>query len=225
MVNPTSLSLRAKMLGALIKDARLVARKNIEDCSAAMGIPVSTYESYEQGDSSPSLPELELLAYYLKVPLDHFWEKQTLADTADADQKLDIVRLISLRNRMIGAQLRMARIQSGIPLEDLAQQTGQTVSQIEAFELGEVPIPLPVFDVLNQIMGVPAKEYYDKKGPVGQWLKQQRILQEFMEMPADMQAFVSKPVNRPYLELAVRLSDMPVEKLRTVAEVLLEITL
>ena len=40
-----------------------------------------------------------------------------------------------------------------------------------------------------------------------------------------MQQFVSKPVNQPYLELAQRLSEMSVERLRSVAEGLLEITL
>ena len=41
----------------------------------------------------------------------------------------------------------------------------------------------------------------------------------------ELQGFVCKPINRPYLELAVRLSEMSVEKLRGVAEGLLEITL
>jgi hypothetical protein len=44
-------------------------------------------------------------------------------------------------------------------------------------------------------------------------------------MPVDLQTFVSKPINRPYLELAQRLSEMSVDKLRSVAEGLLEITL
>ncbi len=29
---------------------------------------------YEAGEKSPSLPELEVLAYYLDVPLERFWE-------------------------------------------------------------------------------------------------------------------------------------------------------
>jgi len=39
-----------------------------------------------------------------------------------------------------------------------------------------------------------------------------------------VRAFISKPVNLPYLELAMRLSDLSAEKLRGVAEGLLEIT-
>ena len=45
-----------------------------------------------------------------------------------------------------------------------------------------------------------------------------------MALPLEMQVFVSKPINRPYLELAMRLNDMSVDKLRGVAEGLLEIT-
>ena len=225
MVNPTTLTLRAKKLGALITDARLVARKSSEDCSAALGIPVATYNSYEQGASSPSLPELELLAYTLKVPIEHFWGSQTLAEQTSPDQNWDASKLVSLRNRMIGAQLRMARTQSGISVDELAQKFDLPVSQIEAYELGQMPIPLPLLEALNEQLGVPMKVYYDKKGPVGQWFTQQRMLQEFLELPPDLQAFVCKPVNRPYIELAVRLSGMSVDKLRAVAEVLLEITL
>ena len=46
-----------------------------------------------------------------------------------------------------------------------------------------------------------------------------------MELPAELQAFVSQPVNRPYLELAIKLSSMSSDKLRSVAEGLLDITL
>ena len=50
-------------------------------------------------------------------------------------------------------------------------------------------------------------------------------MQDFKEMPPELQAFVAKPINLPYLELAQRLSEMSVDKLRAVAEGLLEITL
>lgn len=225
IVNPTTLSLRAKKLGALILDARLAARRSIEDCSAALGIPPAAYESYEMGQSSPSLPEIELLAYYLKVPVEHFWDSQALAEISDADKSWDAEKYVNLRNRMVGAQLRIARTKAGISLEELAQKTELSASQVESYEYGQAPIPLPLFDAINEILGVPVKDYYDKKGLVGQWFTQQRLLQEFSALPPDLQEFVTKPVNQPYLEMAVRLSGMSVDKLRAVAEVLLEITL
>jgi hypothetical protein len=50
-------------------------------------------------------------------------------------------------------------------------------------------------------------------------------VEKFLELPDDLQAFLTQPVNRPYLELAVRLSEMSRDKLRSVAEGLLDITL
>jgi hypothetical protein len=44
-------------------------------------------------------------------------------------------------------------------------------------------------------------------------------------LPVELQDFVSKPINRPYLEIAHRLSEMPADQLRAVAEGLLAITL
>jgi hypothetical protein len=53
----------------------------------------------------------------------------------------------------------------------------------------------------------------------------QLAMQKFMNLPKDLQDFVCQPVNRPYLELAMKLSSMPRDKLRSVAEGLLDITL
>ncbi len=53
---------------------------------------------------------------------------------------------------------------------------------------------------------------------------QQKAIQEFLTLPNELQNFVSKPVNRPYLELAKKLSGMSTDKLRSLAEDILEIT-
>jgi len=45
-----------------------------------------------------------------------------------------------------------------------------------------------------------------------------------LELPLELRQFVAKPVNRPYLELAMKLSNMSRDKLRSVAEDLLDIT-
>jgi hypothetical protein len=50
-------------------------------------------------------------------------------------------------------------------------------------------------------------------------------MQKFLELSEEMQNFVRQPVNRPYIELAMKLSSMSREKLRAVAEGLLDITL
>jgi hypothetical protein len=84
---------------------------------------------------------------------------------------------------------------------------------------------VPDLEILGDKLKQSIKYFEDQHGPVGMWTAQQRALEDFKELPAELQIFVSKPINRPYLELAQRLSEMSVEKLRAVAEGLLEITL
>jgi hypothetical protein len=95
---------------------------------------------------------------------------------------------------------------------------------LEAYEMGQQAIPLPHLEVMSAALNRSIREFWDRHGPVGAWDAQQRAVQDFLSMPPEMQLFVSKPINRPYLELAVRLSEMSVDRLRAVAEGLLEIT-
>lgn len=225
MVNPMTLSLRAKKLGALLADARMAKGKDAETCAKAMGVSPETYMDYETGQATPSLPELELLAYYLDVPLEHFWEDKPIARQVKLETEVDLSPLLALRNRLIGATLRKYRLQAELSPEDVAAKAGIEPDLLENYELGQIPVPVSTLEILADILGVGMKEFYDKKGPVGKWVSQQQMIQDFMRLPPEMQAFVSKPVNQPYLELAQRLSDLSVDKLRSVAEVLLEITL
>jgi transcriptional regulator with XRE-family HTH domain len=220
-----SQSIRAKKLGALLRDARLYSKKSVEECAAALNISPESFKGYEVGEQSPSLPELEILAYYLKVPIDHFWGHDTLAGSSRAEKTFDLPLLLTLRKKVLGAQIRHKRTVNGLDLEDLEERTGISVDEIRSYELGERLMPLPVLEVLAGALNCSVKDFQDQHSPVGSWINRERALEGLMEMPPDLQAFISRPVNRPYIELAQRLSEMPVEKLRTVAEGLLEITL
>ena len=71
----TQTTLRTKKLGVLIRDVRLAARRNLDECAKAIGVTKGVFRAYEEGRRAPSLPELEILVYYLKLPIDHFWGK------------------------------------------------------------------------------------------------------------------------------------------------------
>src|SRR5919109_1518080 len=98
----SQVTIRTKKLGVLIRDARLSARRSIQDCAEAMGIPKGVFRSYEEGMRAPSLPELETLVYYLDLPMDHFWGKQVKSERAAAHKNLDLPRLLAVRQRKIG---------------------------------------------------------------------------------------------------------------------------
>lgn len=219
------LTLRAKKLGVLIRDARLAARRRLDECAAAIGVSKGTFRAYEEGRRAPSLPELEILVYYLNLPIDHFWGKAALSDDAPPTEPLDLPRLVEVRQRMIGALLRQERNRASMSVKSLAEETGIPATRIIAYELGERPIPLPELELLATALSSRIENFFDQNGPIGRWMNEQKAIRQFLDLPKELQDFVCLPVNRPYLELAMKLSSMSTEKLRTVAEGLLEITL
>ena len=75
MGSASQVTLRTKKLGVLIRDARLAARRSPEECARAMGVTRGMLRAYEEGRRAPALPEVESLAYFLNLPMEHFWGK------------------------------------------------------------------------------------------------------------------------------------------------------
>lgn len=223
-MNNAQITIRQKKLGLLIRDARMAERRSVKECADAIGAQMGLFRAYEEGRRSPSLPELEALVFYLKLPISQFWEKETRSDAAPTEP-VDAPRLVALRQRMIGALLRQERNKVNMSLRYLSSETGITQARLKAYELGERAIPMPELEGILAVMGSRIETFFDQNGPVGQWMTSQRAMQKFLELPEDMQDFVCQPVNRPYLELAMKLSSLSREKLRAVAEGLLDITL
>jgi transcriptional regulator with XRE-family HTH domain len=168
---------------------------------------------------------VELLAYFLNIPLEHFWGNTALSEKSMADDSINVEQLVEIRQKLIGVTLRQAREQAQLTLEDVADGTGLSAEELEAVEYGQKPVSLPKLEYLSSYFNLQIRDLQDKHGPVGAKVGQQRTVQDFLTLPPDIQAFVAKPINRPYLELAQRLSEMSVEKLRAVGEGILEITL
>ena len=133
-------------------------------------------------------------------------------------------RLTDLRHRMIGALLRQERMNASLSMKTVADQTGISTGRLKRYEMGERPIPLPELEVILKVLGGRVETFFDQGGPIGQWMSQQKAIQQFLELPLELQTFVCQPINKPYLELARKLSDMSTDKLRSVAEDLLDIT-
>ena len=219
------ITLRAKKLGILIRDARMASRRSIKECATAINVTSGVFKAYEEGRKAPSLPELETLVYYLELPIDHFWGDKSISDAPDRVSTLNLPRLTELRHRMIGAFLRQERMNASVSMKYVAEQSGISTRRLKSYELGERPIPLPELEVLLKILGGRVETFFDQGGPIGLWMTQQKAIKQFLDMPVELQNFVCQPVNRPYLDLARKLSEMSTDKLRSVAEDLLDITL
>jgi transcriptional regulator with XRE-family HTH domain len=220
----TQVDLRSRKLGVLIRDARLALRRTIPGCAKMIGVTPGIFRAWEEGRRAPSLPELEVLSFAMNLPLHRFWSKEATSDDAAATETLNLPALIGIRQRLIGALLRKERETAGISLGTLSQQTGIKAGRLKAYELGERPITLPELEGLLSILGGRIENLFNQTGPIGSWLNQQNTIRDFLLLPSELQNFVCRPVNRPYIELAMKLSAMSTDRLRSVAEDILDIT-
>ena len=218
------ITIREKKLGLLIRDARMAERRSIKECADAIGVKAGVFRAYEEGRRAPSLPELEALVFFLKIPISQFWGNETVSDAPAPLTYEDITRLIALRQRMIGALIRQERTNANMSIRNLSAETGISQPRLKAYELGERTVSVPELESILAVMGSRIEVFFDQNGPVGEWMIGQLAMQKFMNLPKELQDFVCQPVNRPYLELAMKLSSMPRDKLRSVAEGLLDIT-
>jgi transcriptional regulator with XRE-family HTH domain len=218
-------TIRTKIVGVLIQDARQVRGMSLSDCAEAVGSTEAQFAAYESGQASPSLPELELLAYCMALPLTYFWGDQVLSQIeANGRAVLPAAEIAALRHRIIGAQLRLARQQAKVEAEDLAAGLGLTPDELSAVELGRRPLPLPLLETAAARLGVPVEHFFEVHGRMGEWDSAQRAFERFHQLSPEMRDFVSRPINEHYLRLAHQLSQMPLDKLRGIATSLLEIT-
>lgn len=219
-----SYRIRAKMVGVLLHDARMNAARSVEDCARLLHVTSQQIEAWEFGDIVPSLPQLELLAYYLDVPVSHFWGTQTLEEdrhtvTSAQDEYL------ALRDRMVGALLRKAREDNSISIEDLSSSSGIPVATILHYELGELSLPMHELSVLASGVKKNMAYFLEGSSHVGEWLSQQEQWKHFADMSQELREFAASPKNVGYIEIAHMLSKMPTDKLRVIGESFLDITM
>lgn len=223
MSQDQAIQLRTKIIGLLLRDAREAAGKPMKELAEVIGLSAGTISAIERGTNSPSLPELELLAFHLDVPIAHFWSEQVVSVEPAPTALIETESLLALRHRTIGAMLRQARNEKNFSQKDLGQRTGISASRIRRYENGETPVPLPELELLAGSLGYRIEDFADSSGPVGEWITSRQAEEKFEQLSRPLKEFILDQENQPYLELAQRLSAMPIEKLRSLVAGLSEL--
>ncbi len=220
----TKLELRNRIIGLLLRSKREQSHKSKQDCATALGVPVTTITAYEEGIRGISLPELEILAYVFGISVAELWTPAP-ESVPKTEQGMPLQAVLALRQRIVGALLGQARSEAGLSLKEVAAWLGHPPARIAAYEQGKRPIPFAELELIAQQLGRPL-EYFlgDESGPLGKWHQQMAAWEHFQQLPPDMQEFILRPANARYVEVAMKLAQMPVGGLRSIAEALLEIT-
>jgi transcriptional regulator with XRE-family HTH domain len=218
-----TLEVRARVLGVLLREARETAGRSTRDLAQALGCSEERVTAYEFGDKSPTLPELELAALYLQVSLSRFFDERSFGTVRNRVN--DPHGVVAARNGLIGALLQQARMDADKSLEEVSSAVGITADLLRKYEFGDRRVPVPLLEALASELGV-GMQYFRDSAPeeLATWGLPQEHLEEFLALPEELRRFVTSPLNRGYLEVVQHLSDLPAERLRAIAEALLDIT-
>lgn len=219
-----SYRIRNKMLGVLIRDARLNAARTVDDCARLLNVENQIIESWELGDTAPTLPQLELLAYYLDVPVSHFWSMKTME--TDKNEKLATQsEYMALRDRMIGAMMRQAREAEEVSLEDVSERAQIAIETLQYYEVGDSSIPMHHLSVLANIVNKNMDYFLETGSYVGELLRMREEWKHFSDLDPDVREFAANPLNVGFIKIAITFSQMPASQLRQAAEGMLEISM
>ena len=128
--------LRGRILGVLIRRGRLAAERSVEDCAAYLQVDAQQLDDWELGASVPGLPQLEGLTRFLLAAAAGESNEAVEAPATD------LAEYSLLRQRMIGAQLQLARQMQHFEVEELGNAAGLDVDLIERYEFGDLVIPM-----------------------------------------------------------------------------------
>jgi transcriptional regulator with XRE-family HTH domain len=224
MVSEEAILIRNRIIGVLLRQARLKANKSVEQCAQALDRDPAFVAQIEEGREAPTLPQLETLAHLFDVPVSYLIDDQHLANAQGTEEQppYDTIRLF--RRKIIGVTLRQARLEAGRSLQDLASELETSAEELDRVELGEAQIPFVKLDAWAEMLDIP----FDKLSPGEPARPSQRqpsgSTDALAHLPPEMRDFVLRPINQPYLQIAAKLSQMPADTLRQVASGLLEIT-
>jgi transcriptional regulator with XRE-family HTH domain len=223
-ISQSPLRVRNKMIGVVLQEARKASGKSVREAADSAGLSSGTILAFENGKRSISLPELETLAYCYDVSARHLLSGSSL-HSKERREKVDLSRWAQIRQKMIASRLRQMRQEKNLKLSVLSAKAGIPSRRINSYENGTRSVPLAELESLLLVLGAQPRDLLEYQGPIGTWEKGRESLERFDLLPIDLQQFVSDPLHVPYLRLAMQMSEIPANRLREIAEAILEISL
>lgn len=224
-MDANTLEEQKERLGSRLMTYRESCEKSLARSAEQLGVSAKVIKNFESGQSTPSLPQLELLAELYRIPVENLLNNEPILSrqtTLAADKVADF---IEIRNKIIAATIKQQRLTQKLTLKKLASAVGISSGMLSKYESAETAIPEPVLEGLCSQLGIPLKSLYSPlSGQTREVHTTASLDLDSSQVSGELLSFIQNPANLPYLELAKRLSGMDAAKLRAIAEDLLEIT-
>ncbi len=220
-----TIAIRNRIIGLLVKRARLRAGKSQRECAELIGCSPTRFGQYERGQQGLTLPQLEALAYFFGVPLANLWDERSELPEESPGESLPLAEMMALRRKMLAVQFRQCRRAAGLTQQQMGQLLGCSAARISQYERGKSDITLAELEIVSERCNRTLADFVDEQTiPLSQAEQNRQALARLKELPPDMREFVLKPSNALYLRIAMLLSAIKADSLRQIAETILEIT-
>lgn len=209
--------LRGRILGALIRRGRLAAERSVEDCAAYLQVDAQLLDDWELGASVPGLPQLESLTRFLLAA--------AAGESADAAEvpTADLAEYFLLRQRMIGAQLKLARQMQHFEVEELGNAAGLDVDQVKGYEFGDIMIPMNHLCALAGAVRQDLAYFLHSANVQRSRLPSQASSAERATAETDLVRFAADDQNQAFIRLAMAFRQIDRDDLHRIAEALYNI--
>jgi transcriptional regulator with XRE-family HTH domain len=220
-----AIAIRNRIIGILVKRARLKAGKSQRECAEFLGCSPFMFGQYEVGQRGMSLPQLEALAHLFHLPLSSLWDETDVLDSEEPAEPLPIAQLMLLRRKVLAIQLRQCRNTAGLTQQELAELLGRSAYIVSQYEQGKRDVPLAELEIIAEQGNQGLADFMDEQAmPLGQDDQDRQALVQLRELDPQVREFVLKPTNALYMRIAMLLSSLKADSLRQIAETILDIT-
>jgi transcriptional regulator with XRE-family HTH domain len=206
--------LQLKIIGVLMRAARERAHRTVNQVAQRLGVPPARVRQYERGTRSVSMPELEILSFYLRTPLTFFFDREAAFQEEIPQPPTEAE--MRTRRALMGVKLKQARLAAGKTKEDCAQAIGRNLATIGRYERGMGDIPITELDRLANLLGVNLYYFAEKKS-----VEDTLDLDKLARIPKEVRAFVLDSDNLAYVRMAMKFADLPSDRLKELGEILL----
>ena len=209
--------LERKIIGVLMRAAREKSHRSVKQVAQRLGVSAGRMRQYEAGAREISLPELEMLALYLQIPLSYFLNPDSnVAEEMPAPPQPEKIKSLRV---LIGTRLKQARLAAGKSREESASAARIKPSSLARYERGLGDMPITELERLAAFLGVNLFYFLqdDRPDEASEILD----LEKLARLPRDVRAFALNPDNLPYLRMAQKFRDLPHDKLKELGEILL----
>ena len=209
-----------RRLGIQLARARHFAQLTIKECAEEIGVNESQYEDYETGRQSPSLPEIEVLAGIFQTTVEALVKGIDRFEEAVRIQSEKKRQLLIIRQKTLGASLRLARKNKNLSLEEMAAAIQSGAGEIADWEEGKKSISLIELEKVTEVLEIKLQDLFPHHMRVEE-SPQSGDFEKQSHFDAKERQFLFQPDSKLFIDLSLAISQIPKPHLRSVAEALL----